>query len=227
MDQEAQAAAIEALYQEIFEHYRGRDADLVPRQLIPEALASRVLLLGQALAEKTQRLSGIPYCLSPPDSSRLSKGGRALDAFLSNFGYTIDPSNAERQYAYHTDLAHYFPGKKRKGEFGDIRPSASDVDHDRDWFEREVRILRPRVIVALGKDPAIAFAGRYLCLRVKNLSDLPIDPAETRVAGVDVSFLAVHHPSGAFQHPPSVERYAQAGRHIREILSTGWEIGTK
>lgn len=90
-----------------------------------------------------------------------------------------------------------------------------------------MRILRPKVIVALGKDPTVAFADRYLGLRVNDLSDLAIDPKETKVAGVNVSFLAVHHPSGAFQHPSSVGRYAKAARHVQQILSIGSETASR
>lgn len=218
MDDE-DAKALAAIYQEIHANYRGRDPDLVPRMLIPRALTSRVVLLGQALAQKTQRLSGIPYCFPPSDNPRLSRGGHELDKFLATFGYTIDPSARDRQYAYHTDLAHYFPGKRGSG-FGDIVPSNEDVAHDRAWFEAEVTILRPDVVIALGRHAADEFARRYQNRRVKRLADLEIEPSSAEVGGVRVNFIAVHHPSGAFQHPSSKDRYAQAISHVQELLAS-------
>lgn len=75
MDRSGRAAAIEGLYKEIFEHYTDRDDELVQRRLIPAALDSRILLLGQALAEKTQRLSGI--LLPPATGASATKQGWA------------------------------------------------------------------------------------------------------------------------------------------------------
>lgn len=210
---------LKALYKEVHAHYRERDPDLVRRLLIRRALDSRVLLLGQALAEKTQRLSGLPYCFPPSDKPSLSKGGRELDKFLDTFGYTIDPSADDRQYAYHTDLAHYFPGKKGFG-FGDVSPSETDVAHDRLWFETEVGVLWPDVVIALGRHAADEFARRYQNRRVKRLADLEIEPSSAQVGSVSVKFIAVHHPSGAFQHPSSKERYGRATRHIQELLTS-------
>lgn len=61
--------ALEALYDEIQAHYRSTDGELVRRRMIPDALNSRVVLIGQALAPDTQRLSGLPYCLPPARTS--------------------------------------------------------------------------------------------------------------------------------------------------------------
>jgi uracil-DNA glycosylase len=215
--EDQQAAELVALYEEIHAHYRDRDPDLVPRVLIVRALSSRIMLLGQALAEKTQRLSGIPYCLPPSKHPRLSRGGRELDSFLFTFGYTIDPAVDDRQYAYHTDLAHYFPGKTGAG-FGDFLPSVSEMAHDRAWFEREVHILHPEVIVALGRKPAHEFARRYQGRPVPRLADLEIEPSLAEIGGSEVSFIAVHHPSGAFHHRSSKNRYARAAKYIKQIL---------
>jgi uracil-DNA glycosylase family 4 len=210
------ARELEALYDEIYTHYAARDPELVPRVLFEGSLDSRVVLLGQALAKDTQRRSGIPYCFPPASQLRLSNGGRVLDAFLAWFGYTIDPRIVDRHYAHHTDLAHYFPGKKAAS--GDLVPSAREVRHDREWFERELVIIRPAVVVALGKEPALEFSRRYLGRDYSKLRDVPVEPMDTDIDGLSLQFVAVHHPSGAYQHPSSVERYEQVARYIEEIL---------
>lgn len=217
-DPKARVLELEALYREIYDHYGRRDPELVLRVIIEASLRSRIVLLGQALAKDTQRLSGLPYCFPPASNPRLSKGGRTLDEFLARFGYTIDPKIDERQYAHHTDLAHYFPGKKTKGS-GDPVPAAGEVEHDREWFERELAIIKPSVVVALGKEPALEFARRYLGRDYSKLSDVPVEPMTTEVRGLNLEFLAVHHPSGAYQHPSSVDRYVQAARWIVEVLA--------
>ncbi len=103
-------AKLAVLYDEIYEHYSARDPKLVRRRLMQEALQSRVMLIGQALGRDTQRLSGIPYYSPPAEHPTLSRGGLELDKFLAGFHYTIQLGGAG-QYAYHTDLARYFPGR--------------------------------------------------------------------------------------------------------------------
>lgn len=63
-------ARVEALYDEIFAHYRPRDPAFVCLRLVPDSLESRVVLLGQALGRDTQRLSGLPYCIPPRSTLR-------------------------------------------------------------------------------------------------------------------------------------------------------------
>jgi uracil-DNA glycosylase family 4 len=211
-------AELDGLYDEIYACYRRSDPLLVRRQTVPEALDSRVILVGQAPGRDTQRLSGLPYCLPPPESPTLSRGGRVLDAFLSRFGYTIHPEG-RGQYAYHTDLAHYFPGRKTHGT-GDAKPVRAEVVRSRRWLETELRLIEPAVVIALGKEPATAFLGRYAGRSVNRLTDVAATPIQCRVPGRDVQLIAVHHPSGAFQHPSSRETYESAAGALCEILGS-------
>jgi uracil-DNA glycosylase family 4 len=207
---------VDALYDEIFAHYRSRDPELVRRRIVPEALESDVMLLGQALGRDTQRLSGLPFCFPPPERPRLSKGGRELDRFLARFGYTILPGGRGR-YAHHTDLVHYFPGRNRRGS-GDMRPPRDEVARSRRWLEAEVRLIRPVIVIALGVHPASVFLERYGGPRIKRLIDIAGVPIACRVAGMDVQMIAVHHPSGAFQHRSAAETYEHAAAHVRQLL---------
>jgi uracil-DNA glycosylase family 4 len=210
-------SALNALYDEIYAFYRSRDTDLVRRRVIPEALESRVLLLGQASGRDTQRLSGLPYCFPSANDPRLSRGGEVLDAFLARFGYTIRPGGP-RQYAYHTDLVHYFPGRKGRGG-GDLTPSAEEVARSRRWLEIEIRLVQPLLIVALGKHPAAVFLRRYGGIEIKRLRDVAARPLSCCVGELRLHLIAVHHPSGAFQHRQSSLVYEHAAAHAARILS--------
>ena len=207
---------INALYDEIHAHYAPRDPELVRRHAVPQALHSRVVLLGQALGRDTQRLSGLPFCFPPPERPILSRGGKVLDGFLANFGYTIVPGG-RGQYAYHTDLAHYFPGRHERGS-GDVKPPAEELARNRRWLETEVRLIKPAIVIALGQQPTAVFLERYGGRRVKRLLDVAAVPFPCRVVGIEVQLIAVHHPSGAFQHPSSREIYKRAAAHVRRIL---------
>ena len=166
-----------------------------------------------------ERRSGFPACPTVflLKTVQPCRGGNELDRFLRRFGYTIDPTDKTRQYAYHTDLAHYYPGKKGQG-YGDIRPSREEIDQNRDWFERELSVIRPVAAVALGVSVADEFLNRYKGNRVKKLNDLPSAPIKSQINGLEVQFVAVHHPSGAFQHPSSARRYEEVAAHLRRLL---------
>ena len=210
-------ARVEALYDEIFAHYRPRDPALVRRRLVPDSLESRVVLLGQALGRDTQRLSGLPYCIPPPEHPTLSRGGRELDRFLTSFGYTIQPGG-RGQYAYHTDLAHYFPGRKARGT-GDLEPTATEIEHNRRWLLSELRIIHPAVVIMLGLCPSSVFLERYASLpRVHRLRDVAAEPIPCMAAGHKLHDVGVHHPSGAFQHPQSRQTYTRAAANVRRLL---------
>jgi uracil-DNA glycosylase family 4 len=140
-----------------------------------------------------------------------------LDRFLAGFGYTMLPRN-HRQYAYHTDVAHYFPGRHEHGS-GDIKPSADEVERSRGWLETELLVINPVVVVALGKQPTAVFLERYGGgLHVKRLIDVAATPIHCRVGGLDMQLIAVHHPSGAFQHALASRTYERAAAHVRRFL---------
>ena len=210
-------AKLAVLYDEIYEHYSARDAKLVRRRLVLEALQSRVMLIGQALGRDTQRLSGIPYYPPPAETSTLSRGGRELDKFLAGFGYTIQLGGAG-QYTYHTDLAHYFPERKAGGT-GDRPPTAEEIALNWPWLEREIQLLQPVVVVTLGLEASRYFLQRYTGRRIQRLTDVAGTPESCHVLGRQVEMIAVHHPSGAFQHPTSKEVYRRAVEHVRRSLA--------
>ena len=66
------------LYDEIYQHYSASDPKLVRRRLMPDALQSRVMLIGQGLARDTQRLSGIPYHFPPAGPKMVGEGPKLL-----------------------------------------------------------------------------------------------------------------------------------------------------
>ena len=211
-------ASLGSLYREIHSRYGGHDPELVPRRVVPEVLESRIMLVGQALGRDTQRLSGLPYHLPPRQSTErpvLSRGDKELDRFLARFGYTIQV-DGEGQYAYHTDLVHFFPGRRPRGT-GDLVPAEADINWR--WFEREVNLLQPIVVVTLGLEPSRRCFERYAGRSVQRLGDVAGTPVSCQIRGQHLELIAVHHPSGAFQHPTSSKVYQRAARYIRQLLA--------
>jgi len=207
---------LDALYEEIHARYSSSDPELVRRITVPRVLESRVLLLAQALGRDTQRLSGLPYCFSPAERPTLSKGGQVLDAFLWRFGHTIDANGCGR-YAYHTDIAHYYPGRKPDGS-GDREPDPEEIEFGENCLERELGVIEPNVVVLLGKAAAKLFLRTYGAQRVKRLRDVLGEQQACRVGGREVTAFAVHHPSSAWRFADSGPTYERVASQIRRLL---------
>jgi uracil-DNA glycosylase family 4 len=114
---------------------------------------------------------------------------------------------------------HHFPGRRSRGS-GDLKPPDEEIARNRRWLEAEVRLLAPAIVIALGQQPAAVLLERYSGKRIRRLIDVAGVPLHCHIAGVDVQVIAVHHPSGAFQHSASGEAYKRAASHIRRVLRT-------
>jgi uracil-DNA glycosylase family 4 len=188
---------------------------MVQRRLIAEAIASELFLVGQAFGRDTQRLSGLPYVFPGGPPHRLSKGGRVLDGWLGDLGHTIDPgAMPDRRYAYHTDLHSAFPGRNPSGS-GDNVPSSADVSESAVWLQRELDIVQPRAIIALGKVPALELLGRYAGVHRSRLTETTGRVWTAHIGDREVALFTAYHPSGAFQFPA---QSARAWSFVREAL---------
>jgi uracil-DNA glycosylase family 4 len=97
-------------------------------------------------------------------------------------------------------------------------PTKTEITRNREWFEIEVSLIQPVVIITLGKESTAALLEHYANRHIKQLGEVVGTPIDCNVAGREVQVVAVHHSSGAFQHPISREMYKRAAAHIRRIL---------
>jgi uracil-DNA glycosylase family 4 len=131
------------------------DPERVRRKVVAGSLDADVFLVGQSLAGRTQRLSGLPYCL--PDG-RLSSAGKRLNTFLATFGYSIDP-RSELKYCYSSDVIQHYPGRSHTG--GDHIPTWQERENCSAWLHQELLIVRPRVLILAGGVAAREVLERY------------------------------------------------------------------
>lgn len=197
---QARVHRLDMLYREIHVHAAARDAGsprLIRRRVHPRSLEGELLLLGQGLAKETQRLTGYPYRLP----TGLSRGGRRLDGFLSSFRYTIDHTDVTRRYAYSTDLVPWFPGRTKDGRH-DLQPSEEEIASCWSWFEREVELVEPSIVILLGFSAAHAFLNRYACMNIRpnksTLADVVGRAFDVEVRACPVTAVAIYHPSAAW-----------------------------
>ncbi len=142
------------------------------------AVASRIFLLGQAPGPHEARL-GRPFAWT---------AGKTLFRWLeraTGFG-----EETVRDRVYIAAVVRCFPGKVAGG--GDRVPTPDECALWRDFVRREVEILRPRLVVPVGRlaiqevlghtEPIAAVVGRRF---------------RTKFHGVDVDVIPLPHPSGA------------------------------
>jgi uracil-DNA glycosylase len=189
-----------------------RDPHRVPRKLVRRALVSPVMIIGQALGSSTQRLSGVPYAFPNGD---LSRTGVTLNAFLHKFGHTID-ERSDMPYVYSTDIVQRYTGPSRVGA-GDRRPTSKEIANCADWLEKEIRLVRPQVVILLGRIPSQVFGRRYIGSRLMEWGK----SYEIKIEGDVVAAFAVPHPSYRRRDPEVVDAvYRRVARRARQILGS-------
>lgn len=158
-----------------------RACDRCPRMHKPVVVgrpaASRVVLVGQAPGDKEPRL-GRPFAWT---------AGRTLFKwFHGALGWSEDEV---RDRIYFAAVCRCFPGKRPEG--GDRVPSPEEIGKCASWLEREVELLRPELVLPVGKLAISRFLGeRPLAGTIGKL--FPITFHEH-----SLDCIPLPHPSGA------------------------------
>ena len=97
---------------------------------------SKILLVGQAPGDKEPVL-GRPFAWT---------AGKQLFKWFASIG--VDEETF-RSRVYMAAVCRCFPGKNPKG--GDRVPSETEIAACRPWLEQELEILRPRLIIPVGR----------------------------------------------------------------------------
>ena len=112
-----------------------RRDDVVP--IVSLAVAPRVMLVGQAPGQ-VEAHGGKPFA---------GRAGRTLFRWLEEAG--IDEISARRKI-YIAAVTRCYPGPSPSGR-GDRVPSTEEQNACASWLESEIAIIRPRVIIPVGK----------------------------------------------------------------------------
>ena len=142
----------------------------------PPPVASKVLLLGQAPGPHEGRL-GRPFAWT---------AGKTLFSWFVRFGLDEERFRAA---IYMAAVCRCFPGKNPKG--GDRVPSADEVDNCSRWLSREVQLLRPQLLLPVGK---LAIAQ---VMTVHRLADVVGEVFSVELCGRRLDAIPLPHPSGA------------------------------
>lgn len=145
------------------------------------------MLVGEQPGDKEDRL-GRPF---------VGPAGRLLDRALAEAGI-------EREKTYVTNAVKHFKfvprGKRRMHK----KPADAEIDACHQWLERELELVAPRLVVALGATAARALLGR----------PTPVEANRGRLLSLagNIALLITVHPSALLRIPDQYK--AQAYRRF-------------
>ncbi len=141
-------------------------------------VASPVLLIGQAPGPREGAL-GRPFAWT---------AGKTLFKWLERA--TKADEATIRRCIYFAAVARCFPGKAKDG--GDRRPDAKEIGRCKPYLQREVAVLEPELVLAVG-----TLAIEQVLGEKPKLEDVVGHLVRTNYHGKDVDVIALPHPSGA------------------------------
>ena len=139
---------------------------------------SKVMLVGQAPGTR-EPLLGRPFAWT---------AGKTLFRWFEEacgFGEDVFRANI-----YMAAVCRCFPGKHPKGS-GDRVPDEEEIANCRPWMDREIALLRPNLVIPVGKLAIAQF------VHAEKLSDVIGRRIPLERGGVNFDLVALPHPSGA------------------------------
>jgi uracil-DNA glycosylase len=145
--------------------------------VVGRPVASRVLLVGQAPGDKEPKL-GRPFAWT---------AGRTLFKwFHEALGWSEDET---RDRVYFAAVCRCFPGKRAGG--GDRVPAPDEIARCARWLGREFALLRPQLVLPVGKLAITQFLG------ARPLAGVVGEKFRITYAGHTADCVPLPHPSGA------------------------------
>ena len=150
--------------------------NMIPPVVLGRPVVSPVISIGQAPGER-EGPAGRPFAWT---------AGKTLFGWFQRLG--VD-EESYRSRVYMAAVCRCFPGKNPKG--GDRVPSREEIAACSAWLEQEFRILRPRLVIPIGK---LAIAR---LMPVGKLTEVIGRAFEMELWGVPATVIPLPHPSGA------------------------------
>jgi uracil-DNA glycosylase len=114
------------------------------------------------------------------------------------FDEAVAAAGLSRADLYVTNAVKHFKfstrGKRRIHE----RPNRSEIQHCRWWLDKELQIVKPQVVIAMGATALFALTGESSDIKAKR--GMPLKTSS------GVALLATYHPSAILRHPTESAR---------------------
>jgi DNA polymerase len=140
-----------------------------------------IMLVGEQPGNE-EDIAGAPF---------VGPAGRILDRALEQAG-------VDRGEVYVTNAVKHFKWEPRGKRRLHKKPNAREITACRYWLEREIKALRPRVIVAMGTSALYSLTGKAMTLTAARGKVLP------HPSGADL--IATLHPSAVLRAPDEDRR---------------------
>ena len=121
-----------------------------------------------------------------PDRPFAHTAGSRLFEWLESIGWTED---AFRRAVHICAVARCFPGRTPDGR-SDRLPNRSEITNCAPWLDAEIRMLEPRLVIAVGKLAIDQF------LEKKKLNEVVGQSFQAERAGHHFDIVPLPHPSG-------------------------------
>lgn len=161
---------------------------------------ARIMVVGEQPGDQEDR-AGHPF---------VGPAGRLLDQALENAGI-------DRGETFVTNAVKHFKHEMRGKRRLHKRPNAYEVERCHKWFEAELALVKPALIVALGATAARSVLGR----------PVPIGKSRRKrfeLAGGTAVFV-IQHPSALLRIRDSADRRAQFRRFSADLRHAASQAG--
>jgi uracil-DNA glycosylase len=158
--------------------------------------SANIVLVGEQPGDQ-EDLAGKPF---------IGPAGRLLDRALTD-------AAIDRKATYVTNAVKHFKWEPRGKRRIHKKPSELEINVCHQWLERELALVQPDLIVALGATAARAIFGRATAIE-KNRGR--IIPAAQAKLGADADVLVTVHPSFLLR-VPSEDRDAAYERFVADL----------
>jgi DNA polymerase len=153
---------------------------------------SSIMLVGEQPGNDEDR-AGRPF---------VGPAGRLLDQALEEAGI-------DRSRAYVTNVVKHFSWEPRGKWRIHKKPNAREITACRGWLDREIALIRPRVLVCLGATAAQALLGSRFRVSQERGRFVPVDLAP--------HVLATVHPSSILRAEDDESREAAFARFVGDL----------
>ena len=161
-------------------------------------VGAEVMLVGEQPGDQ-EDLQGRPF---------VGPAGKILDKALEAAGI-------ERDDVYVTNAVKHFKWEPRGKRRIHKKPSGMEIAACRPWFDAEVEVVKPKVIVCMGATAAQALLGRNF--------KVTQDRGKVISSGA-VPIVATVHPSSILRAPDSETRHAEMARFIDDLRVVAAQI---
>jgi DNA polymerase len=158
--------------------------------------SARIVLVGEQPGDQEDR-AGKPF---------VGPAGKLLDRALTD-------AAIDRKATYVTNAVKHFKWEPRGKRRIHKKPSELEINACHQWLERELALVKPGLVVALGATAARAVFGRATAIE-KNRGR--VIPAAQAKLGLDADVLVTVHPS-FFLRVPDQDRDAAYERFVADL----------